>query len=136
VAACSRSKFWKQMAIFVIQDDAQDGSDHVDAHRTEALVISPYTRRGRVDSTFYTTTSMLRTMELILGLSPMTQYDAAATPMYNAFAARPDLTPFTLRPARVDLNVKNLKTAYGARESQAMDFSRPDHLTAEQVQTL
>jgi YVTN family beta-propeller protein len=136
VEAFSRSRYWKETAIFIIQDDAQDGPDHVDAHRTEALVISPYTRRGRVDSTFYTTTSMLRTMELILGLPPMSQYDAAATPMYNAFASRPDLTPYTLRPARVDLMEKNGQHAYGARESLEMDFSGPDRLTARQVDQL
>jgi hypothetical protein len=136
VAACSRSKFWKEMAIFVIEDDAQDGPDHVDAHRTEALVISPYTRTGRVDSTFYNTVSMLRTMELILGLPPMSQYDAATTPLYNAFTSKPDLTPYDLRPPRIDLNAKNTQAAYGAAESSRMDFSIPDHLTEEQVEAL
>ena len=71
VEAISKSKFWKETAIFVIEDDAQNGSDHVDAHRTVALCISPYTQHGKVDSTMYATSSMLRTMELILGLRPM-----------------------------------------------------------------
>src|SRR5205807_8163149 len=88
VEAISKSKFWNDTAIFVVEDDAQNGSDHVDAHRTVALVISPYTKRGQVDSTLYSTSSMLRTMELILGLAPMSQFDAAARPMYNAFQAR------------------------------------------------
>ena len=136
IAALSRSKYWASTAVFIIQDDAQDGSDHVDAHRTEALVVSPYTRRGKVDSTFYTTTSLLRTMELILGLPPMSQYDAAAMPMYNSFAAKPDLTPYELRAPRIDLNVKNLATAYGAKESSEMDFSDVDRLTAAQVAAL
>ena len=82
VEAVSHSKFWPQIAIFVVEDDAQNGPDHVDAHRTIAFVISPYTRRSFVDSTMYSTASMLRTIELILGLKPMSQFDAAAMPMY------------------------------------------------------
>ena len=85
VEAASHSRFWKEMAIFVIEDDTQNGPDHVDAHRTVGLVISPYCKRAFVDSTLYTTASMLRTMELILGLPPLTQFDAGATPMFNCF---------------------------------------------------
>jgi hypothetical protein len=136
VDACSHSRFWKQMAIFIIEDDAQDGPDHVDAHRTEGLVVSPYTRTGKVDSTTYNTVSMLRTMELILGLAPMSQYDAATTPMYNAFTSRPDATPYTAVAARIDLQEKNSPAAIGAAQSAGMDFSVPDHLTAEQVDQL
>ena len=102
------------MAIFVVEDDAQNGSDHVDAHRTVALAISPYIKRHSVDSTMYSTSSMLRTIELCLGLDPMSQFDAAARPMSHAFTATPDLTPYIHRPARVDLNAKNLSTAWGA----------------------
>ncbi len=99
VEAISHSPFWKETAIFVIEDDAQSGSDHVDAHRTVGFVISPFTRRkGFVDSTMYSTVSMLRTMELLLGLPPLSQHDASATPMTNAFADAPDLAP--LRPPR------------------------------------
>ena len=92
IEAVSHSKFWPETAIFVVEDDAQNGSDHVDAHRTEALVISPYTKRHAVDSTLYSTTSMLRTMELILGLKPMSQFDAAATADVQCLptASRPD----------------------------------------------
>src|SRR6185295_10587711 len=86
VEAASRSKFWKEMAIFIIEDDAQNGPDHVDAHRTIGFVVSPYSRLAKVDSTLYTTASMIRTMELILGLPPLTQYDAGATPMFTCFA--------------------------------------------------
>ena len=89
VEAASKSRFWNQMAIFVIEDDAQNGPDHVDAHRTAGLVISPYCKQGTVDSTLYTTASMVRTMELILGLPPLTQYDAGATPMFNCFGTAP-----------------------------------------------
>lgn len=139
VEALSKSKFWSSTALFVIQDDAQDGPDHVDAHRTEALVISPYTRKRGVDSTFYTTASLLRTMELILGLAPMSQYDAAATPMYRAFqkmSDKLDLTPYTCRKPGIDLNAKNGRTAFGAKESSKMDFSKPDQLTMAQVDQL
>src|SRR5207253_416194 len=102
VAAASRSRFWKEMVIFVIEDDAQNGPDHVDAHRTVGLVISPYCKRQTVDSTLYTTASMIRTMELILGLPPLTQYDAGATPMFNSFQKQLHMTPYTAVAARVD----------------------------------
>lgn len=126
VEAVSQSTFWPTTAIFVVEDDAQNGSDHVDAHRTIAFAISPYVRRGSVDSSLYSTASMLRTMELILGLKPMSQFDAAALPMHASFQAKPDLRPYTARPANVDLNARNLQTAWGARESQNMDFSKED----------
>jgi len=126
VEAVSRSKFWPQTAIFVVEDDAQNGPDHVDAHRSIAYVISPYTRRGRVDSTMYSTTSMLRTIELVLGLKPMSQFDALARPMFNSFQSAPDLRPYTALPARVDLNEKNLKIAWGSELSRKMDFTRED----------
>lgn len=126
VERVSRSRYWPQTAIFVIEDDAQDGSDHVDARRTVGLVISPYTRRRAVDSTLYTTSSLLRTMQLLLGLPPMTQFDAAATPMYAAFAETPDLTPYVLVPPQIDVNARNSPLAWGARESMEMDFSDYD----------
>src|SRR6202043_4193608 len=91
VEAVTHSKHWPETAIFVIEDDAQNGPDHVDAHRTVGLVISPWVKRKTLDSTMYTTASMVRTMELILGLPPRTQFDELATPMYNAFTSEPDL---------------------------------------------
>ncbi|NDH48841.1 MAG: phosphoesterase, partial [Acidimicrobiia bacterium] len=126
VEAASRSKFWKEMAIFVIEDDTQNGSDHIDAHRMPGFVLGGWVKRGVVDSTMYSTSSMLRTIELILGLQPMSQYDAAAMPMWNAFADRSDPTPFTARPAQVDVNAKNTSLAWGGAESERMDFSAPD----------
>lgn len=126
VEAVTRSRFWKESAIFVLEDDAQNGPDHVDAHRSPAFVISPFTKRAAVDSTLYTTSGMLRTMELILGLPPMSQLDAAATPMYNAFQATPVLTPFTVRPARVDINEKNAANAWGAEASARMYLAEAD----------
>jgi phospholipase C len=128
VETISRSSVWNQYAIFIIEDDAQNGPDHVDAHRTAALVISPYTRRHAVDSTFYSTNSMLRTMELILGIGPLSQYDAAATPMVASFTNRADLTPFTALPAQIDLEAKNKRTEYGAAASARMDFSEYDRI--------
>ena len=131
VEGISHSTLWKEFAIFIIEDDAQNGPDHVDSHRTMGLVISPYIKRGAVDSTLYSTASMLRTMELILGLPPLTQYDEAATPMFNSFTAKADLTPYTLVAPRIDLNVKNTAVAYGAKESLAMDFSGYDRADAD-----
>ncbi len=126
VEAISRSRFWKESAIFVLEDDAQNGPDHVDAHRSVAFVLSPYARRGAVDSTLYTTSGMLRTMELILGLPPMSQYDAAATPFYNAFQDKPVLTAFARREAQVPLDEKNEPTAWGAQASLAMNLDEAD----------
>jgi hypothetical protein len=114
----------------VIEDDAQNGPDHVDSHRTVGLVISPYVRRHRVDSTMYSTVSMLRTMELILGLPPLTQYDAGATPMFESFGATPDLTPYTAEAPQIDLAARNTPHAYGARESARMDWSAYDRADA------
>ncbi len=126
VEAVSRSKFWKDTAIFVVEDDAQNGPDHVDAHRTIALVVGPHVRRGVVDSTMYSTCSMLRTMELILGMAPMTQFDAAAAPMFASFQATPDPRPYEALPANVDLEERNGKLAWGAEASRRMDFSAED----------
>ncbi|HTL56422.1 MAG TPA: alkaline phosphatase family protein [Candidatus Limnocylindrales bacterium] len=124
VEAVSRSKFWPQIAIFVVEDDAQNGPDHVDAHRTTAFVISPYAKRRVVDSTMYSTSSMLRTIELILGLKPMSQFDAAARPMFNAFqsAANPQL--YQGLPANVSLDEKNTRHAWGGQIK--MNFSKED----------
>jgi YVTN family beta-propeller protein len=126
VEAVSHGKFWKDTAIFVLEDDAQDGPDHVDAHRSIAFVVSPYTKRRQVDSSMYSTSSMLRTMELILELKPMTQFDAAAQPMYGSFQAKADLTPFEHLPSNVDLNAKNTVASWGAAESGKMDFREAD----------
>jgi YVTN family beta-propeller protein len=126
VETISKSRYWKDSVIFVLEDDAQDGPDHVDAHRSVALVISPYTRRGALDSTLYTTASTLRTIELILGLPPMSQYDAAATPLRGAFMAKPDLRPYAARPARIALDERNDPEAWGAEASAAMNLDEPD----------
>lgn len=128
VEAVSKSRFWPETAIFVIEDDAQNGPDHVDACRTVGFVISPYTKRRFVDSTQYQTVSLIRTIELILGLSPLSQYDAAARPMFNSFTDKANLQAYTHTPAEIDLDKKNEPTAYGASRSQKMDFSEYDRV--------
>ena len=127
IEAVTNSKFWPETAIFVIEDDAQNGPDHVDARRTVGLVYSPYVKRGGlVDSTMYTTVSYVRTMELILGLPPMTQYDALATPMFSVFGTTPTLAKYTHAPARVDLMARNPATGSGAERSARLDWSEYD----------
>jgi hypothetical protein len=128
VEAVTKSKVWESSAIFFIEDDAQNGPDHVDSHRTVGLVVSPYVKRHFVDSTMYSTVSMLRTMELLLGLPPLTQHDAAATVMSNSFAATPDLSGYTALPASIDLTTTNSPTSYGAAISARMDFSDYDRV--------
>lgn len=126
VEGLTNSRFWATMAIFVIEDDAQNGPDHVDAHRSVAFVVSPYTRRRQVVSTMYSTCSMLRTMELVLGLEPMSQFDAAARPMYDVFTSEADLTPYNCRPATWSLDEKNGAAAWGAKRSAELNLSRED----------
>jgi DNA-binding beta-propeller fold protein YncE len=128
VEAITKSRAWPTFAIFIIEDDAQNGPDHVDSHRTAGLVVSPYVRRGAVDSEMYSTVSMLRTVELLLGLPPMTQHDAAAPPMVASFMARPDLSGFKALPAQIDLMTKNPPQGYGAAISARMDFSDYDRI--------
>ena len=126
VEAISQSRFWPESAIFVLEDDAQNGPDHVDAHRSVLLVASPWTKRGSVDSTLYTTSGVLRTMELVLGLPPMSQYDAAATPAFAGFATKPDPAPYTARSARVPLDETNRPDAPGAQASLQMNLIEAD----------
>jgi hypothetical protein len=126
IEAISHSKFWRESAVFILEDDAQNGPDHVDAHRSVLLAVSPFSRRGVVDSTLYTTSGVLRTMELILGIQPMSQYDAAATPMYNAFQTTPALAPYSHLPARVPLDEMNDWNSPGAVASLRMNLRDAD----------
>ncbi len=126
VETISRSRVWKESAIFILEDDAQNGPDHVDAHRSPALVISPFAKRRSVDSTLYTTSGMLRTMELIRGLPPMSQYDAAATPMYNAFQPTPDLAAYVHLEPRISLVERNDRWTWGADASSRMNLAEAD----------
>jgi len=133
VETISHSAIWKDTAIFVLEDDAQNGPDHVDAHRSVALVISPFAKRRVVDSTMYTTAGVLRTIELILGVQPMSQYDASATPLYNAFTATPTLAPVAVVQPRIRIDEKNPPAAYGAAASLRMDFSEPDRAPEQEL---
>jgi YVTN family beta-propeller protein len=122
----SNSSIWKESAIFVLEDDAQNGPDHVDAHRSPAFVISPYVKRNSVNSSMFSTSGMLRTMELILGLPPMSQYDAAAVPFSDCFTTNPDFKPYKVRPANVDLEQRNIAWNKSAQRSQEWNFARED----------
>jgi YVTN family beta-propeller protein len=129
----SHSPFWSTTAVFVVEDDPQSGPDHVDCHRTTAFVLSPYARHAFVDHTMYSSVSILRTMELILGLPPMTEFDAAATPMWNLFQAKPDLSPFIAKPAQINLEEKNTSLSYGAAESMKMPLDAADQANDQEL---
>jgi YVTN family beta-propeller protein len=124
----SKSPLWKESVVFIVEDDAQNGPDHVDAHRTTAYVAGPHVKRNYVDHSMYSTSSMLRTIELILGLPPMSQYDAAATPMFKCFTATPNLTPFKSLPSNINLNDKNSATSNSSTAllSDKIDLSKED----------
>lgn len=124
----SKSKIWNQSVVFIVEDDAQNGADHVDAHRSTAYVAGGLVKRNFVDHTMYSTSSVLRTMELILGLPPMSQYDAAAESMWRCFTPTPDATPFVAVPSNVDLNEKNTNKTASARMSDSFDFSKEDNI--------
>jgi YVTN family beta-propeller protein len=133
VEGITHSKFWPETCIFVVEDDPQFGFDHVDGHRSLTQVISPYTKRGFVDHANYNHTSVIKTIELILGLSPMNQLDLSATPFRTCFRDTPDLTPYRSVPNRVALDELNppLEKLQGqalhwARKSLALDFDEAD----------
>jgi hypothetical protein len=133
VTAISHSPFWAKTCIFVIEDDPQAGFDHVDGHRSLCFVISPYTKRREIVSHFYNQTSVLHTMELILGLPPMNQHDAMAPVMHECFTDKADLRPYTALPNKVPLDKMNPKKARlsGAAldlavQSEQLDFDLPD----------
>ena len=127
VDAVSHSRYWRDTAIFIVEDDAQNGPDHVDAQRMTAYVASAYAAGG-VRHEHYSTAGIVRSIERILGLAPLSVYDATARPLSEAFVAQPDLRPYNALPAEIDLNAQNAKTAYRARESAAMDFRGEDRV--------
>src|SRR6266566_2732434 len=134
VERLSESPAWPSLAVFVLEDDAQNGPDHVDAHRSVLLVASPYARQNAVDSTFYTTASVLRTIEGILGLPPLSQYDAGATPLWNAFTRRPDSTPFVHLPNTWplhELNPSAFRSRIPARDLAGADEADEVELNRE-----
>jgi YVTN family beta-propeller protein len=124
----SKSPVWKESVVFIVEDDAQNGPDHVDAHRTTAYVAGPHVKRKFVDHTMYSTSSMLRTIELILGLPPMSQYDAAAAPMWRCFTGSADLRPFNSVASNINLDDKNTATTASAIKSMDFDFSQEDRI--------
>ncbi|MEO8368364.1 MAG: bifunctional YncE family protein/alkaline phosphatase family protein [Candidatus Solibacter sp.] len=126
VEAVSKSKFWTSTAIFVLEDDAQNGPDHVDSHRSPAYVISPWVKHRVVDSTMYNTTSMLRTMELLLGLRPMTHFDAGARPMTSAFQNQPNPATYTAEKPRLSLEERNPATPAAVALAARMNFEEAD----------
>jgi DNA-binding beta-propeller fold protein YncE len=135
----SHSKYWSSSAIFVVEDDSQDGIDHQDAHRIPALVASPYVKRGAVVHTPYDFLSMLRSIELILGLRPMNLFDAQAAPMYDAFQSKPaNAEPFTVRAPTYPLLEENpaQPTSAAAREAARHDTSIPDHISQRLLDTV
>jgi Phosphoesterase family len=133
VEAVSRSRFWPSTALFVLEDDAQDGPDHVDSHRSPAFVISPYVKRHTVDSTLYNTTSMLRTMEFLLGMRPMTHFDAGARPMASVFQSTPQPAAYTAERPRIPLDQRNPAIGPGARASARMNFREADQIDDDEL---
>ena len=124
----SHSSIWNECAVFIVEDDAQNGPDHVDAHRSTAYLAGPFVKRNFVDHSMYSTSSLLRTIELILGLPPMSQYDAAATPMYKCFTPTPDYRTFQHVPANIDINERNKKETASSRLSATFDFTKEDRI--------
>jgi len=121
VDAVSHSPYWKNTVICVLEDDAQSGFDHVDCHRSGAYVISPWIERGRVDSHFYNTDSMLRTMELILGLKPLSQYDAVAAPINVFSRSAQNSEPYdAILPSKTIIGEVNRRTAYRSQDSDRL----------------
>ncbi len=124
----SHSPVWKNSVVFVLEDDAQNGPDHVDAHRSIAFVAGPYVKRNYVDHTMYSTSGMLRTIELILGLQPMSQYDAGATPMYRCFTSTANLGVYNNIPSNIDLDEMNMASNILSDKSDKFDLSQPDRV--------
>ena len=144
IEGISHSKFWKNSAVFVVEDDSQNGIDHLDGHRTVTMVASPYARRGAVAHDYYSQLNVTRTIEQVLGLPPMNRMDLAAEPMYNVFTDKADLTPYDARPNEIaldELNAAPSTLAAGpeqewARWSSGQDWSTEDDVNMEQSNRL
>jgi YVTN family beta-propeller protein len=140
VEGISHSRFWKSTLILIVEDDAQDGLDHVDGHRTVALAVSPYTKRGSIDSTFYSQVSMVKTIELILGVPPMSLFDLIANDMRQSFQQTADLTPYqavdpqqSVYEVNPELNALSGQKKADAVASSKMDWQEPDDVPTEQL---
>jgi hypothetical protein len=124
----SKSPVWKESVVFILEDDAQNGPDHVDAHRSPAYVVGPYVKRNFVDHTPYTTSGILRTMELILGVAPMSQFDAGATPLWRCFTPTPNFKTFNAIPSNINLSDKNVVWNELSERSAKFDLSKEDRV--------
>lgn len=133
VEAVSKSRFWNETAIFVIEDDAQNGPDHVDSHRSTCYVISPWIKRHTVNSTMYNQASVLRTMEIILGMHPMTTYDAGARPMFGIFGDAPAPGGYALEKPRISLTERNPAKSPTAARSRRMNFKDADDIDDDEL---
>ncbi|MBI2303046.1 MAG: hypothetical protein HYU66_29410 [Armatimonadetes bacterium] len=126
IAGLSRSKVWPEMAVFIVEDDAQDGPDHVDCHRSPALVLGPWVRRGLVESRHYDQCSVIRTMGLVLGLRPLSQFDAAAMPMWTLFMDHAEPLVYDAVTPEQPIDEMNARGAFGQEESDRMGFAEVD----------
>jgi YVTN family beta-propeller protein len=122
----SNSSIWKESVVFVLEDDAQNGPDHVDAHRSPVFIAGPYVKRNVVINNMYSTSGVLRTIELILGLPPMSQYDAAAMPLYECFTSKPNLSPYIAKPAQVNLEQRNIAVNESSKRSESFNLAKED----------
>ena len=122
----SKSPIWKESVVFILEDDAQNGPDHIDAHRSPVFVAGPYVKRNAVVHGMYSTSGVLRTIELILGLPPMSQYDAAAMPLFECFTNKPNFAPYTVKPAQVNLEQRNVAVNESSKRSQFFNLAKED----------
>ena len=124
----SKSSIWKESVVFVVEDDAQNGPDHVDAHRSTIYIAGGFVKRGFVDHTPYSTSSVLKTIELILGLPPMSQYDAGATSLWRCFDKTANSKGFTMKPLQADINEINTVHSAMQRKSETFNFKKEDSI--------
>ncbi|HVS92577.1 MAG TPA: bifunctional YncE family protein/alkaline phosphatase family protein [Mucilaginibacter sp.] len=129
----SHSPIWKESVVFILEDDAQAGPDHIDAHRSPVYIAGAYVKRAAVVHEMYSTSGVLRTIELILGLPPMSQYDAAAKPLYDCFSNTLDMTPYDTKPAQVDLDQRNVADNESSRRSQNFDLTKEDRVPDQEL---
>jgi hypothetical protein len=124
----SKSPIWNESVVFILEDDAQDGPDHVDAHRSPLYIAGGFVKSGFVDHTLYSTSSVLKTIELILGMQPMSQYDAAANTLWKCFSKTANHQGFTTRPNQWDLNEKNTSRNIMQQKSETFNFKKEDSI--------
>jgi phospholipase C len=133
----SHSPLWSSSLILVLEDDSQDGADHVDAHRIPALAISPFAKRGAVVHNRYDFPSFIRTLELVVGMKPLNLFDALGVPLYDAFGPKPDnAEPFTAIPPKVNLAERNGASAPAAAQSQGLNMTIPDQVPQDVLDSI